>query len=211
MLSPSLSLLLGFIFVLVGGVNVWLVLESWSRVKGSNASSRLLTLHRIGGYVFIGLFSIMTYFMVDRLRGGSVNTSSTASIHLVLAMILLPLLFIKVLIARFYRHQHGLMMPLGLTIFVLAFVLIASTAGPHLARSARIERVSIDPGHVSPVAIDVNQAAEVMQRRCTKCHNLDRVVGARKDAPGWVATVNRMRAMPAAGISAAEGQMIVSY
>jgi ferredoxin-NADP reductase len=211
MLTTSASLALGFAFVLVGGVNVWLVLEAWSRVKATNASSRMLTLHRIGGYLFIALFCVMTYFMVARLRSGAADTSATVTIHLALAMILSPLLFIKVLIARYYRNQHGLLMPIGLTIFVLAFVLIASTAGPYLARATKIERVSIDPAHTPPVTIDVNQASDLMQRRCSKCHNLDRVVGARKDAQGWIATVNRMRAMTGAGISDAEARTIISY
>src|SRR5262249_45406781 len=41
--------------------------------------------------------------------------------------------------------------------------------------------------------------------------NLDRVVGARKDAEGWRNTVDRMRALPAAGISEAEAQTIIWY
>ena len=55
-------------------------------------------------------------------------------------MILSPLLFIKVLIARYYKKQHGLLMPIGLTIFVLSFVLIASTTGPYLTRTSKVER-----------------------------------------------------------------------
>ena len=211
MLTPSASIALGLAFVLLGGVNVWLVLESWSRVKAANASSRMLALHRIGGYLFIALFCVMTYFMVARLRAGGADSSATVTIHLGLAMILSPLLFIKVLIARYYKNQHNLLMPIGLTIFVLAFVLIASTAGPYLARVSKMEEVSIDPAHSAPVAIDMNQASDLMQRRCAKCHNLDRVVGARKDAQGWIATVNRMRAMPSAGISEADALSIVSY
>src|SRR5262252_3793910 len=114
MLTTSASLALGFAFVLMGGVNVWLVLEAWSRVKATNASSRMLTLHRIGGYLFIALFCVMTYFMVARLRSVGADTSATVTIHLALAMVLSPLLFIKVLIARYYRSQHGLLMPIGL-------------------------------------------------------------------------------------------------
>jgi len=182
MLTTSASIALGLAFVLLGGINVWLVLEALSRVKAARTSSRLLALHRIGGYLFIGLFSVMAYFMVARLRNGSGDTSPTVTAHLAIAMILSPLLFIKVLIARYYKNQHGLLMPIGLTIFVLAFVLIGSTAGPYLARPSKIEQVSIDPARVPPVTIDLNQASELMQKRCSKCHNLDRAVGARKDA-----------------------------
>jgi ferredoxin-NADP reductase len=170
----------------------------------------MLTLHRIGGYLFIAVFCVMTYFMVARLRGGAEN-SATITVHLALAMLLSPLLFIKVLIARYYRSQHSLLMPLGLTIFVLSFVLIASTAGPYLARSSQLERVSIDPAHAQAVTIDLDRASDLMQRRCSKCHNLDRVVGARKDAEGWRNTVDRMRALPSAGISEAEAQTIIVY
>jgi ferredoxin-NADP reductase len=200
MLTPPASIVLGLGFVLLGALNIWLVLEAWSRVKAAKASSRMLALHRIGGYLFIAVFLVMSYFMVARLRGGADN-SATVAIHLSLAMLLSPLLFIKVLIARYYRNQHNLLMPLGLTIFVLSFVLIASTAGPYLVRSSRVERA----------AIDLNPAVDLMQKRCSKCHNLDRVVGARKDAEGWRRTVDRMRAMPAARISEADAQTIVSY
>ena len=46
MITPSTSIALGFAFVLLGGINVWLVLEAWSRVKTANVSSRMLALHR---------------------------------------------------------------------------------------------------------------------------------------------------------------------
>ncbi|HLK69310.1 MAG TPA: photosystem P840 reaction-center cytochrome c-551 [Bryobacteraceae bacterium] len=211
MITASVSIALGLAFVLVGGVNVWLVLEAWSRVKATTASSRMLAMHRIGGYVFIALFCVMSYFMMARLRNGGADTSPGVAIHLALAMLLSPLLFIKVLIARYYRNHHNLLMPIGLAIFVLAFVLIASTAGPHLARTSRIEQVSVDPAHAAPVPVDLNQAGDLMEKRCSKCHNLDRVVGARKDAQGWLSTVNRMQAMTASGISAADVQQIVAY
>lgn len=211
MITPSASIALGFAFVLLGGINVWLVLEAWSRVKTANVSSRMLALHRIGGYLFIALFCVMTYYMLARLGSGGDN-SATVTLHMALAMILSPLLFIKVLVARYYKNQHNLLMPLGLTIFVLSFVLIASTAGPYLTRPSKIERVSINSAtQVQPITIDMNLASDLMQKRCSKCHNLDRVVGARKDARGWLATVNRMRTMPGADISETDAQMIVGY
>jgi ferredoxin-NADP reductase len=170
----------------------------------------MLAFHRLGGYLFIALFCVMAYFMVARLRQRGADNSSTVTLHLALAMILSPLLFIKVLIARYYKNQHALLMPIGLTIFVLAFVLIASTTGPYLARASKFEQVSIDPAN-APVTIDMNQASDLMQKRCSKCHTLDRVVGARKDAQGWLTTVNRMREMPSAAISQADAQAILSY
>ena len=211
MLTGSTSIVLGLAFVVLSGLNVWLVLEAWARVKAAKASSRMLALHRIGGYLFIALFLVMAYFMLVRLRDSGGDASPVVTVHLALAMVLAPLLFIKVLIARYYKNQHGLLMPIGLTIFVLAFGLIASTAGPYLARTSKIEQVSIDPAHVPSVAIDMNQAGDLMQKRCSKCHTLDRIAGARKDEQGWLATVNRMRAMPGAAISEPDAQTIIAY
>ena len=211
MINPYTSIALGFAFVFVGGINVWLVLEAWSRVKAAQASALMLALHRVGGYVFIALFCVISFFMIARLRNGGGDASPTVALHLALAMVLSPLLFIKVLIARYYKNQHSLLLPLGLTIFVLAFVLVASTAGPYLTRVSKREEVSIDPGRVPPVTIDLNQASDLMEKRCSKCHNLDRVVGVRKDAKGWLTTVDRMRARPDAGISETDAQLIISY
>jgi ferredoxin-NADP reductase len=211
MINPYTSIALGLAFVLVGGINVCLVLEAWSRVRAAKASALMLTLHRIGGYVFIALFCVMSFFMIARLRNGGGDVSPTVTLHLALAMVLSPLLFIKVLIARYYKNQYSLLLPLGLTIFVLAFVLVASTAGPYLTRVTKREEVSIDPGRVPPVTIDLNQASDLMEKRCSKCHNLDRVVGVRKDAKSWLTTVDRMRARPDAGISETDARLIVSY
>lgn len=60
MLTTTASLALGLAFLILGGVNVWLVLEAWSRVKAAKVSSRMLALHRMGGYLFIALFCVIT-------------------------------------------------------------------------------------------------------------------------------------------------------
>jgi len=211
MLSTSLSLWLGLTFLLVGAINVWLILQSSARVKNAQASSRLVAAHRVGGYIFIALFAAMAYFMVSRLGDIGNNTSPTTMIHLTLAMVLSPLLFVKVLVARYYKSYYGFLMPIGLVIFVLAFVLIGITAGPYVAHQGRIQTVSLDDINLPPASIDVNLAAETMQKRCSKCHNLDRIVGARKGTGGWLATVKRMQAFPNSGISDQDARIIVSY
>ncbi|MCU1336732.1 MAG: Ferredoxin-NADP reductase [Bryobacterales bacterium] len=210
MLNSSTSVWLGITFVLIGAINVWLILQASGRVRDSKASTRLIAAHRIGGYLFIALFCVMGYFMIARLDVGG-GASAGAVIHLTLAMVLSPLLFVKVLIARYYRSYHSLLMPIGLVIFVLSFVLIGITAGPSLVHQSRMQTVSLEAIDLPPAAIDINMAAATMEKRCSKCHNLDRIVGARKDARGWLATVNRMKALPDSGISEADSRIIVSY
>src|ERR1700720_3008538 len=210
MLNSSASLWLGVTFVLIGGINVWLILQASARVRDTEASARLIAAHRIGGYLFIALFCVMGYFMLAQL-GDVGGAPPGIMIHLTLAMVLSPLLFVKVLIARYYKSYSSLLMPMGLVIFVLSFVLIGITAGPSLLHRSRMQTVSLEAIDLPPASIDLNMAAATMEKRCSKCHTLDRIAGARKDAPGWLATVNRMKALPGSGISEEDSRIIVSY
>jgi ferredoxin-NADP reductase len=211
MLNSSTSVWLGITFVLIGAINVCLILQASARVRETKASTRLIAAHRVGGYLFISVFCVMGYFMVARLGDVESGASPGTMIHLALAMVLSPLLFVKVLVARYYKSYHSLLMPIGLVIFVLSFVLIGITVGPYLAHHVTMQTVSLAAIDLPPAAIDVNFAAATMEKRCSKCHNLDRIAGARKDARGWLATVNRMRALPDSGISEADSRIIVSY
>ncbi len=211
MLNSSASLWLGVTFVLIGAINVWLILQASARVRDAQASTRLIAAHRIGGYLFIALFCVMGYFMVARLGDVAGGAPPSTMIHLTLAMVLSPLLFVKVLVARYYKSYYSFLMPIGLVIFVLSFVLIGITAGPSLAYHARMQTVSLEAIDLPPAAIDINMAAATMEKRCSKCHNLDRIAGAHKDARGWLATVNHMKALPDSGISEEDSRIIVLY
>jgi ferredoxin-NADP reductase len=211
MLTTSVSVWLGITFVLTGAINVWLILQTSARVRQSGATARLISAHRIGGYLFIALFCLMGYFMLARLGTIDGNASPGAMIHLTLAMILSPLLFVKVLIARYYKSHSSLLMPIGLVIFVLSFVLIGITVGPALVHHVSSETVSLDAINLPPAVIDLNTAAATMEKRCSKCHSLDRLIGARKDTRGWLATVDRMKSLPDSGISEDDARIIVSY
>src|SRR5579863_403450 len=211
MLNSSTSVWLGITFVLIGAINVCLILQASARVKDAKASARLIAAHRIGGYLFISVFCVMGYFMVARLGDVESGASPGTMIHLTLAMVLSPLLFVKVLVARYYKSYYSVLMPIGLVIFALSFVLIGITVGPYLAHQTRMQTVSLAAIDLPPAGIDINFAAATMDKRCSKCHNLDRIAGARKDARGWLATVNRMRALPDSGISEADSRIIVSY
>src|SRR5258707_4589398 len=158
MLNSSTSVWLGITFVLVGAINVWLILQASARVRDAKASTRLIAAHRIGGYLFIALFCVMGYFMVSRL-GDVGGASSGTIIHLTLAMVLSPLLFVKVLIARYYKSYASLLMPIGLVIFVLSFVLIGITAGPSLLHRSTMPTLSLEAIDLPPASIDLQLAA----------------------------------------------------
>src|ERR1700749_3610248 len=111
-MGSSLGMLIGLSLVCLAAVNVVLVLESSNAPRAQKTRSRLMLAHRAGGYLFLIIFSIMAYFMSRRLVGlGLVNKLPTHSVvHVSLALLLVPLVFLKVLIARRYKQTHSLLM-----------------------------------------------------------------------------------------------------
>jgi ferredoxin-NADP reductase len=211
MLPSPLSALLGLLFILLGTAAVWLILEASRSTHSATARDRIIQAHRAAGYLFIALFCAMTWFMFLKVKDVPDELPLRSMLHILVAMILAPLLLVKVIIARYYKNSGAILVPLGITIFTLGFVLIASAAGPYLLRKVIVKDISLDAVHMGDAKIDLKSSEELMQKRCARCHNLDRVVGARKDARGWLATINRMRSLPGSGISEPDARIILSY
>jgi ferredoxin-NADP reductase/mono/diheme cytochrome c family protein len=210
-LPASLSSVLGILFILLGAAAVWLMFHASRRAQSPTARERVLRAHRIAGYLFISLFCFMTWFMILRARSGPDELPIPSMLHILLAMILAPLLLVKVLIARYYKSFTAALVPLGLTIFTLGFVLIATTAGPYLLRKATVKDISLQAIDMGAARVDLPASEALMQKRCSRCHSLERIIGARKDARAWLATINRMRALPGSGIPEADAKIILSY
>ena len=58
---------------------------------------------------------------------------------------------------------------------------------------------------------EIQRACSLAEIRCTSCHTLERITNAvHKTAQEWTGQVNRMRLMPASGISQADADEIVT-
>jgi ferredoxin-NADP reductase/mono/diheme cytochrome c family protein len=202
---------LGLLFILLGTAAVCFILEASRRTHSATARDRIIQAHRTAGYLFIALFCAMTWFMFLKVKDVPDELPLRSMLHILIAMVMAPLLLVKVIIARYYKSSGAILVPLGITIFTLGFVLIASAAGPYLLRKVTVKDISLDAVHMGEAKIDLQSSEELMQKRCARCHNLDRVVGARKDARGWLATINRMRGLPGSGISEPDARVILSY
>ena len=211
MLPTPVSAGLGLLFILISAAAVWLIFDASTHSRNPTARDRILRAHRIAGYLFIALFCFMTWFMLSRVKDTPDELPLRSMLHILIAMVLAPLLLVKVVIARYYKSFTAALVPLGLTIFTLGFVLIASSAGPYLLRKAVVKEISLQTVNMEGVKIDLQSSEALTQKRCSRCHNLDRVVGARKDARGWLATVNNMRVLPGSGISETDAKIILSY
>jgi ferredoxin-NADP reductase len=130
-MKAIVSVSLGLVFVGLATLNVITVLESSRSGQAPRTRARAIALHRAGGYLFIGLFALMVWFMSKRLIGSPDGISGDAAVHVDLAILLVPLLFVKVMIARKYKSYHSVLMPLGLSIYAISVVLVLIRVLPY--------------------------------------------------------------------------------
>jgi hypothetical protein len=105
------SLSLACLFVLLAGFNVWNMLSG----RGVSAwhGKFWIQTHRVAGHAFIALFAIFCYFMLLRLKGWSDELPPRLILHMGLALILIPLLLVKVVVARYQKAARGLLTALA--------------------------------------------------------------------------------------------------
>lgn len=151
---PIPTLLAGTAFAALAAVNVALMLEASRPTCSGKVKNRLITFHRIGGYVFAILLCIMVWIMIRRLVGVGLSKAPTyVVLHVALVLVLIPLLTLKLLVARRLKHLYSVLMPLGLAIFTTAFVLVALPVVSQLLRSTNSESAGLRVTFVGVVAI----------------------------------------------------------
>jgi ferredoxin-NADP reductase len=140
---PVSTLLAGAAFVALAALNVVVMLEASRPTCNGKAKSRLVAVHRIAGYLFAILFCIMVWIMSQRLIGVGLSKLPADVLHVAIALVLVPLLALKILIARRYKHLHSLLMPLGLAIFAATFVLVSLPMLSQALRSASPDSIGL--------------------------------------------------------------------
>src|ERR1700694_117017 len=145
---PVSTLLAGAAFVVLAALNVVVMLEASRPTCAGKAKSRLIAIHRIGGYLFAILLCIMVWIMSQRLVGVGLSKLPADVLHAAIAVALVPLLGLKILIARRYKHLHSLLMSLGLAIFAATFVLVSLPVLSQALRSASPDSIGL---RVTPV------------------------------------------------------------
>ena len=140
---PDSTLLAGAAFVASDALNVVVMLEASRPACNGKAKSRLIAIHRIGGYMFAIFLCIMVWVMSRRLVGVGLSKLPADVLHVAIAVALVPLLGLKILIARRYKHLHSLLMPLGLAIFAATFVMVSLPVLSQALRSASPDSIGL--------------------------------------------------------------------
>jgi len=166
-MSNISAIVAGAAFVALAATNVVLMLEAGQPSRNGTSRARLIVLHRIGGYSFVILFCIMAYAMSARLAGLGITSHLPVHLvfHIVLVLLLVPLLLLKIFIVRRYKHSHSSLKGLGITIFVISFLLVAIPTVSELLRSASPGSLGLRLATGFAVAVCVVQVAMVFRKR----------------------------------------------
>jgi NAD(P)H-flavin reductase len=157
----------GTAFVALAAANVVVMLEASQPSRSIATRNRLIAVHRTGGYLFVILLCIMAYSMSQRLAGLGItgHLPTHLVLHIALALILVPLILLKILVARRYKHSHSSLKALGITIFVTSFVLVAIPTFSDLLRSATPGSLGLRLATGLVVAMCLVQCALVFKKR----------------------------------------------
>src|ERR1700678_309426 len=103
------AIVAGSAFVTLAAANVVIMLEASQPSCSAATRNRLIAAHRAGGYLFVILLCIMAYSMSQRLVSVGITgrLPTHLVLHIVLVLALVPLLFLKILIARRYKQSHS--------------------------------------------------------------------------------------------------------
>jgi hypothetical protein len=85
----------------------------------------------------------MFIYMNLRVLGVKQGLPLAATLHAALAFLLVPLLLAKIVFARHYKHHSGTLLALGISIFVVSFLLVSITAFPVLWSATKIDHVPL--------------------------------------------------------------------
>jgi len=208
-MNPLIASVLAALFVCTGGVTVMIMLELTGKARDNSGKTGLICAHRILGYLFLSLFVIMLFFMIRKVAGFQEELTARGVVHIVLALALVPLLLTKILVVRRLPQLSEKLPMLGLAIFVFSFALTGITAGYYFLHRTNITYTTLSAQDNDVLNIELGKA--IMNKKCSKCHSLERVYRAYKSDDSWAGTVNKMALLDSPNITTFDMKQVLNY
>jgi mono/diheme cytochrome c family protein len=192
-MTPQINSIIALLFLSIGAVAALLMLEVRGNPNKGAGIRKLITAHKIFGYLFVSIFVFMMVAMIQKVTLYQEELSPRAIIHIIMGIALLPMIFLKILIVRRHKSLAADLLGLGKTIFFAAFILTGITGGYYFLHRSDVRYISLSES--DRAVLDDNIGRMLVQNKCAKCHTLERVFRSTKSKEGWTRTINRMAAM----------------
>ena len=208
-MNPQTASVLATLFVILGGATLFIMLEMTGRIEDHSGKSGWIRAHKLLGYLFLALFAIMLVFMIRKTAGFQEELTTRAVFHIVLALILVPLVVIKVLVVRRHPQLSPKLPLLGIAIFTLSFGLCGITAGYYVLHRSNLTYTTLSA--LDNDVLDLELGKAVMHKKCSKCHSLERVYRAYKSEESWAETINQMALLDSPNITTFDVKQVLNY
>lgn len=206
---PQVSSTLALLFILIGTAAMLVMLELKGNPKDRHINRYLIRTHRILGYLFVGIFIFMFSSMIIKVSGYQEELPPRVIFHIWMALSLLCLIVLKILFVRRYKRLTANLLYLGKFIWIFAVVLNGLTAGYYFLHRTDIKYIAIVES--DKVVLDENTGRFFTNRKCGKCHTLERVYRSFKSMEGWTKTVNRMAVIDTPNIRGFDVKQIIYF
>jgi hypothetical protein len=125
------------VLLLGAGLTAFLsMMARFGRPGDELRAARLRKVHKAAGYIYIALLAPLAFFGAKFLIEMGDGLSVRGTLHFVLAMTLLAVLFLKILAVKTHRQLLKNAPALGMTLFSLTLVIFLIMAGYFLLQTA---------------------------------------------------------------------------
>ena len=221
-MNPITNAILGLSFLGLGIAGTVLMYWLWGfpydheKFK-TGAPAHLLFIHRAIGYLYVIVYLLLMWQMVPRLWSYQIEFPARTVIHLSLGILIGGVLFLKVLVVRFFKHLESRLAPLFGTLLMLSTLLLVGLSVPMAFKEyqlrknvaggdvfskqniLRVKRILPEARFGSEVPLDEITSKEsllkgrkVLLYKCVQCHDLRTVLLRPRTPSNWVKIVSRM-------------------
>jgi cytochrome c2 len=165
--------ILAIFFLVVAFISAISRLPFMGRTESKISSVSLTRIHKWSGFVFIGLFLVISYFCIRYVAFIGDKLSVRAVLHGFLALTLFAILSLKLSLVKFYRQFLKFVPQMGMTVFILSFEISLLSAGFFfLTRWWHPGMAKIQPSAIS-LSGEAQMGKELFDNKCSFCHYAD--------------------------------------
>ncbi|CAK8723468.1 hypothetical protein GCAAIG_13270 [Candidatus Electronema halotolerans] len=183
------SSMLAVLLLVIAAVTVLIMLEMNSKMEIREPTDNRSAFRNALGSVFLFLFAGLLAYLI--FTAGSfeetVAADSPQLLYIILALLLVPLLVIRAVIARRKAQISTRLLLLGISLFALSFGLTGIAAKYYALHEGGLSEL-LNAADSNIVSVETGQA--VLSKKCSKCHSLERVYTT--STTDWSATVTKM-------------------
>ena len=171
------------------------VLTMFSMLGGSKMESSTRSALKWTHRIFCGFFSVgflvFAVIMIPKYHGNAPQLSSPIATHAYVAAIIFPFLLVKHYIVRVAKKYFQALPYVGMTILVLAFLVVATTGFSHIILWTKVPKMTVQSTN-GPRIVSTAIGRDLLPINCARCHDLSRLYEKKRNEEAWQKTIQRM-------------------